>query len=238
MWGRAPAHSFAAYERPSHTHPLSAYTCASGWLCCAVLCCVGRAASVCGSVSAEYLGCYADRAETLKRALPYLQELSADMTVSSCLSKCASLGFEYAGLEYRSECYCSARPPPYERLREEQCATPCGGGGAASCGGALSLSVYRQAPVVAPSFDAARPLLCLVMILKDEAHTVAATLGTVHSVVDCWVILDTGSTDGTPRVIEDWFAANPSERTGKVVPGQLFHEPFIDYGATRYDQGG
>ena len=196
---------------------------------------------------ASYLGCYSDRADILHRALPLLQEISEAMTVPMCLGQCASLGFEFAGLEYKHECYCGSRPPPYEKLEESACTTVCGGGGEGFCGGALSLSVYRQ-PVTRPTFDSDRPLLCLVMILKNEAHTVANTLRTVVHHIDCWVILDTGSDDGTPQVITRFFQDNPGRAAGgkaadagssggtaeaKPVPGRLFSEPFIDYGATR-----
>jgi glycosyltransferase involved in cell wall biosynthesis len=65
------------------------------------------------------------------------------------------------------------------------------------------------------------------MILKNEAHTILATLRTVKDVVDCWYILDTGSEDGTQDIIEEFMAKEPA------LPGRLFEEPFIDYGATR-----
>jgi hypothetical protein len=187
------------------------------------------------SVSATdstYLGCFADKADTLQRSLPLLQEISSEMTVSKCLAKCASLGFAYTGLEYRLECYCSATPPKYEQLKEEQCSQTCGGGGEGLCGGALSLSVYKQSPA-APTFDLHRPLLCLVMILKNEAHTILATLRSVVNHIDCWTILDTGSTDGTQKVITDFFGQTKSDMLKANVPGELFEEPFIDYGATR-----
>ena len=195
--------------------------------------------------NAIYLGCYSDRADVQKRALPHLQEISQEMTVDKCLEKCASLGFKYAGLEYKHECYCSLNPPRYpDKLQESQCSTPCGGGSGSGrtngyCGGALSLSVYEQSDVKRPTFDQHRPLLCLVMIIKNEAHTIVNTLRAVKDYIDCWQILDTGSTDGTQQVIAKYFADNPSNLPGplqgKTVPGKLFEEPFVDYGATRSD---
>jgi hypothetical protein len=44
-------------------------------------------------------------------------------------------------------------------------------------------------------------MLALVMIVKDEAHTLAQTLMSVKAFVDRYYILDTGSTDGTPELI-------------------------------------
>jgi len=197
------------------------------------------------SPPAEYMGCYADRADAVHRALPLLQELSPAMRVPACLGQCAALGFEWAGLEYHSECYCGNQEPPYEKLKEEQCDSACAGDAAGEsvssgskdpkrrCGGALSLSVWRQRDLPAPSFDADRPLVCLVMMLKDEAHTVASTLSSVADAVDCWLVLDTGSTDGTPELIEQWFAAHVSPISHAALPGRIVYEPFVDYGATR-----
>jgi glycosyltransferase involved in cell wall biosynthesis len=59
-----------------------------------------------------------------------------------------------------------------------------------------------------------RPLLALVMIVKDEAHTIAQTLMSIKALVDRYYILDTGSTDGTPQVIEQVMDG---------VPGKVFH---------------
>ncbi len=42
-----------------------------------------------------------------------------------------------------------------------------------------------------------RPLLCLTMIVKDEASSIDRVLRNVLPQVDMWAILDTGSTDGT-----------------------------------------
>lgn len=67
-------------------------------------------------------------------------------------------------------------------------------------------------------------LLTLAMIVKDEAHTVERTLASVKPFLDRWVIMDTGSTDGTPEVIR---------RAMEGVPGELFEGPFVDFSTTR-----
>jgi len=54
--------------------------------------------------------------------------------------------------------------------------------------------------------DAARPRLCVAMILRDERDVLAETLASVRTVADEIVVLDTGSTDGTPAVAEQWGA--------------------------------
>src|SRR3954466_735991 len=69
-----------------------------------------------------------------------------------------------------------------------------------------------------------KPLLELVMMVKNEADNIAAVIESIRPYIDRWTILDTGSTDGTLKKIH--------EAVG-TVPGDLFCEPFVDYGQTR-----
>lgn len=69
-----------------------------------------------------------------------------------------------------------------------------------------------------------KPLLTLTMIVKDEAATLAKTLRSVKPYIDRWVILDTGSTDGTQTLIHEEMAD---------IPGELYEEPFVDFATTR-----
>ena len=70
----------------------------------------------------------------------------------------------------------------------------------------------------------AKPLLMLVMILKDEAATIEKTLKSVKPFIDRWSILDTGSTDNTKAVVRAALAG---------VPGELHAGSFIDFATTR-----
>ena len=183
----------------------------------------------------SYQGCYADEPDIQKRALPYYQDQNKDMTVDKCLSECASHGFPYAGLEFKYECYCSKHPPKHAKVSDDKCSIPCAGkadGDDRPCGGSAVVSVYHNPAVKEPV--STRPLVCLVMILKDEAHTIMDTLNTIKDHIDCWYILDTGSKDGTQKKITDFFASHKSPLfPGGSIPGKLFEEPFVDYGATR-----
>ena len=46
--------------------------------------------------------------------------------------------------------------------------------------------------------------LCLCMIVKKESRTMERCLNATKSIVDFVSICDTGSTDNTPEIIENW----------------------------------
>ncbi|MFJ5773348.1 glycosyltransferase [Streptomyces sp. NPDC093094] len=62
------------------------------------------------------------------------------------------------------------------------------------------------------------------MIVKDEAHVIRRCLESVRPLVDTWVVLDTGSTDGTQDVVRDALAD---------LPGSLYESPWKGFGASR-----
>lgn len=66
----------------------------------------------------------------------------------------------------------------------------------------------------------------LCMIVKNEAHVIERCLSSVLPVIDYWVIVDTGSTDGTQQKIKDFF-----DRNG--IPGELHESEWKDFGTNR-----
>lgn len=68
------------------------------------------------------------------------------------------------------------------------------------------------------------PGVGLHMIVKDEAHVIERCLRSVRSHVDWWVISDTGSTDGTQRLVRDAMDG---------VPGLLVERPWVSFGHNR-----
>ncbi|MES5821140.1 glycosyltransferase [Streptomyces sp. RG80] len=66
--------------------------------------------------------------------------------------------------------------------------------------------------------------VCLNMIVKDEAHVIRRCLESVRPLIDTWVILDTGSTDGTQDIVRETLAD---------LPGMLYESPWRGFGASR-----
>jgi len=69
-------------------------------------------------------------------------------------------------------------------------------------------------------------ILTLAMIVKDEASSIEKTLTSCLGTVDSYVILDTGSTDGTQKIVDEFAHKNS-------VPMTLTSGKFIDFATTR-----
>ena len=72
----------------------------------------------------------------------------------------------------------------------------------------------------------ARPAICLNMIVRNEAHIVHEVLDAVAPYISSWVIVDTGSDDGTQDVIR-------SRMAGLGIPGELHERPWRNFGHNR-----
>ena len=64
------------------------------------------------------------------------------------------------------------------------------------------------------------------MIVKNEVANLERCLRSVVDHISCWVIGDTGSTDGTQELIEKFFAA-------RGIPGELHSFPFENFAQAR-----
>ncbi len=66
--------------------------------------------------------------------------------------------------------------------------------------------------------------ICLSMIVKNEARVIARCLRSVLPLLSSWVIVDTGSTDGTQEIVREVM---------KDLPGELYERPWRDFASNR-----
>jgi glycosyltransferase involved in cell wall biosynthesis len=64
------------------------------------------------------------------------------------------------------------------------------------------------------------------MIVKNESKIIRRLIESVASLIDCYCICDTGSTDNTVEIVESFFKE-------KGIPGKIPTEPFRDFGYNR-----
>jgi glycosyltransferase involved in cell wall biosynthesis len=80
-------------------------------------------------------------------------------------------------------------------------------------------TIAREHPVSQP-----RSTLCLNMIVKNERAVIERCLASVKSLISHWVIVDTGSSDGTQEVIRSFL---------REIPGQLVERPWVNFAHNR-----
>lgn len=68
--------------------------------------------------------------------------------------------------------------------------------------------------------------ICLNMIVKNESKIIKRLFDTVIQIIDYWVISDTGSTDNTPQIIEEYFKE-------KNIPGKIVNHEWKNFGHNR-----
>ena len=66
--------------------------------------------------------------------------------------------------------------------------------------------------------------ICLCMIVKNEAPVIQRCLDSVRPLIDHWLIVDTGSTDGTQAIVREHFSE---------IPGELVERPWRDFAYNR-----
>ncbi len=67
-------------------------------------------------------------------------------------------------------------------------------------------------------------MICLCMIVKNEASIIERCLNSVKDLIDTWCIVDTGSTDDTMYLIKSTLGH---------IPGKLVSEPWVNFGHNR-----
>lgn len=66
--------------------------------------------------------------------------------------------------------------------------------------------------------------ICLCMIVKNEAEVITRSLDSVRPFINHWVIVDTGSTDGTQGIIREYM---------RDIEGTLYERPWHDFATNR-----
>lgn len=69
-----------------------------------------------------------------------------------------------------------------------------------------------------------RPSICLSMIVKNETPVIARCLNSLRPLIDHWIVVDTGSSDGTQDLVRSTLAD---------VPGSLHERPWVDFAHNR-----
>jgi glycosyltransferase involved in cell wall biosynthesis len=82
------------------------------------------------------------------------------------------------------------------------------------------LTPHQQMPVQT------KKTVALNMIVKNEKEVIERCLESVLPFINYWVIVDTGSTDGTQEVIKTFMKK-------KGIPGELFERPWVNFSHNR-----
>lgn len=73
------------------------------------------------------------------------------------------------------------------------------------------------------NMNVARDGICLIMIVRDEAHVIERCLSSVVNVISSYLICDTGSLDNTPEIIENFMESHG-------IPGQVIYKKWKNFG--------
>ncbi len=68
--------------------------------------------------------------------------------------------------------------------------------------------------------------ICLCMIVRDEERILPETLDSIVPLVRSWLVVDTGSSDGTIDLVQRYFEATR-------LPGEVIERPWVDFGHNR-----
>ncbi|KAI5450005.1 hypothetical protein NCC49_003767 [Naganishia albida] len=88
------------------------------------------------------LGCYQDNGSN--RLMSYSALSSGSMTPSLCQSTCQGKGYDYAGVSYGRECWCSdTAPAASAKTSDSDCSMACAGDAKLLCGNSWKLNVWK-----------------------------------------------------------------------------------------------
>lgn len=83
------------------------------------------------------------------------------------------------------------------------------------------------------------PLITLTVVMKDEKENVREAFGSISDIVDQWIIVDTGSTDGTIEACEKFFEDHGVQQIPEGRPEQfgyrIYHREWKGYMKSRQE---
>ncbi|PPQ83225.1 LOW QUALITY PROTEIN: GH-71 [Psilocybe cyanescens] len=110
------------------------------------------------------LGCVAEGTSGSRRALTAASFTQSNMTPQLCQGLCS--GYQYAGVEAGSECYCgnslTNNGASGNVIDNGSCQWSCSGDSSQKCGGSWTLNVYTKSTTTPPSTGAWSPAGCFV----------------------------------------------------------------------------
>lgn len=92
--------------------------------------------------------------------------------------------------------------------------------------GVIPLYLFSDEAHKELSHDERKKTVCLNMIVKNESKVIKRCLLSVLPFIDTWVIVDTGSHDGTQQIIKDFMDEHQ-------LPGELHERPWVNFGHNR-----
>nr|CAD7427661.1 unnamed protein product [Timema monikensis] len=88
-----------------------------------------------GFTAGKSLGCYEDK-KTFRMLTGYFANLKLTNSPKHCMNMCLQSGFQYAGVQYSTECFCgNEEPPSTARLPDSSCNMKCPADPREACGG-------------------------------------------------------------------------------------------------------
>jgi hypothetical protein len=125
------------------------------------------------------VGCFTDAPPPNRLLASKFVNFTGSLTVDSCTSKCESLGYSYAGVEFSSECYCanelSKNSDAGTATSDDECNMICDGDKSAFCGGGWHIEVYKASN--APS-SASTLTKTVTTTHRDSATTTSHKMST------------------------------------------------------------
>lgn len=139
----------------------------------------------------KYQGCWTDDYRDL-RALGSLAYDNSSNTVELCTAACSSQGFNMAGLEYGSQCWCGNSISAYSaNTADVGCSQKCSGNDKQKCGYSGRLSVYSSGSLVQNPKAQTSP------IIKNYAYKACMNESTTGRLLD-----DKSFADGTNMTLD------------------------------------